>query len=105
MTWNLHGGLADPAWTHTVGTIPEEARHLLQVTKEPCIRASNKKRIGNRLGDNGHAIQIFVETTGLSVVRDFCGHGIGSSLHEEPQVAHFGSQVRPQIKRGMVTHG
>ncbi|MGG0757097.1 M24 family metallopeptidase [Brevibacillus laterosporus] len=86
-------------------TIPEEARHLLQVTKEPCIRVSNKKRIGNRLGDNGHAIQIFVETTGLSVVRDFCGHGIGPSLHEEPQVAHFGSQVRTQIKRGMVTHG
>lgn len=70
LTWNLNGCFADPAWTHTVGTIPEEARHLLQVTKEPCIRASNKKRIGNRLGDNGHAIQIFVATKVLEISVD-----------------------------------
>lgn len=77
-----------------------------KLPRNPCIRASNKKRIGNRLGDNGHAIQRFVETKGLSVVRDFCGHGIGPSLHEEPQVAHFGSPGKGlRLIEGMVTHG
>lgn len=100
---NLHGGLADSAWTHTVGTISEEAKHLLQITKESMYKGIEQALIGNRLGDIGHAIQNFVEAEGLSVVRDFCGHGIGPSLHEEPQVAHYGKPGKGlKLKKGMV---
>ncbi|QDX94113.1 type I methionyl aminopeptidase [Brevibacillus laterosporus] len=100
---NLHGGLADSAWTHTVGTISEEAKHLLQITKESMYKGIEQALIGNRLGDIGHAIQTFVEAEGLSVVRDFCGHGIGPTLHEEPQVAHYGKPGKGlRLKEGMV---
>jgi methionyl aminopeptidase len=56
----------------------------------PCGRASCKVKPGARLGDIGHAIQTFAENQGFSVVREFCGHGIGRKFHEEPQVLHYG---------------
>jgi methionyl aminopeptidase len=103
MVVNLNGGLADSAWTYPVGNIPETTRKLLDVTKKSLYSGIEKAVIGNRIGDIGHAIQTCVESEGFSVVRDFIGHGIGPTIHEEPQVPHFGPPNRGlRLKEGMV---
>ncbi|WP_048601540.1 type I methionyl aminopeptidase [Rubeoparvulum massiliense] len=103
MVVNLDGWLADSAWSYAVGNISEEAQNLLDVTKESLYIGIEQAVVGNRIGDIGHAIQTFAEGKGLSVVREFCGHGIGQQMHEDPQVPHFG---RPghgvRLKEGMV---
>ncbi|MEA3319780.1 MAG: type I methionyl aminopeptidase [Bacillota bacterium] len=103
MVVNLHGALADSAWTYAVGEVSDAAQKLMDVTKKSLYLGIEKAVIGNRLGDIGHAIQTYVEKEGYSVVRDFTGHGIGKSIHEEPQVFHFGSPGRGvRLKEGMV---
>lgn len=103
MVVNLDGGLADSAWSYAVGEISEEKQKLLDVTKESLYRAINQVKVGNRLGDIGHAIQSYVESKGFSVVRDFIGHGIGKDMHEDPQVLHYGTPGRGQrLVEGMV---
>ncbi|NLV89545.1 MAG: type I methionyl aminopeptidase [Tissierellia bacterium] len=103
MVVNVDGWLADSAWSYAVGNISDKARKLLDVTKEALYRGIEKALVGNRLGDIGHAIQSFVEAEGFSVVRDFVGHGIGRSMHEDPQVAHYGIQGRGiRLTEGMV---
>ncbi|MFZ3589239.1 type I methionyl aminopeptidase [Bacillus sp. DJP31] len=103
MVVNLNGGLADSAWTYAVGEIPEASTKLMEVTKKALYVGIEKAVAGNRIGDIGHAIQTYVEAEGFSVVRDFIGHGIGPTLHEEPQVPHFGLPNRgPRLKEGMV---
>ncbi|MCK0471036.1 type I methionyl aminopeptidase [Halalkalibacter sp. APA_J-10(15)] len=103
MVVNLHGGLADSAWSYIVGTVPDKTRRLLEVTKESLYKGIEKAYVGNRLGDIGHAIQTYVESEGFSVVRDFTGHGIGPTLHEPPQVLHFGEpDTGRKLKEGMV---
>lgn len=100
---NLHGGLADSAWTHTVGTISNDASRLLKITKESMYKGIEQALIGNRIGDIGHAIQTFVEAEGFSIVRDFTGHGIGKTLHEDPPVPYYGKPGKgPRLKEGMV---
>lgn len=103
MVVNLDGGLADSAWTHTVGNISNENKKLLQVTKESLYKGIEQAQVGNRLGDIGHAIQSFVEAEGFSVVRDFTGHGIGKTIHEEPTVLHYGKPGKGlRLREGMV---
>jgi methionyl aminopeptidase len=103
MVVNLNGALADSAWTYAVGNIPEKTQKLLDVTKEALYLGIERAVAGNRIGDIGHAIQTYVEAEGFSVVRDFIGHGIGPTIHEEPQVPHFGLPHRGlRIKEGMV---
>jgi len=103
MVVNLNGWLADSAWSYAVGEISEEAQHLLQVTEEALYRGIKEARIGNRIGDIGYAIQTYAEGEGLSVVRDFVGHGIGPTIHEEPQVPHYGVSGKGlRLKEGMV---
>lgn len=103
MVVNLDGGLADSAWSYAVGEISEEKQRLLDVTKESLYRAIDQVKVGNRLGDIGHAIQSYVEAEGFSVVRDFIGHGIGKDMHEDPQVLHYGNPGRGQrLVEGMV---
>ncbi|MEZ2659715.1 type I methionyl aminopeptidase [Aneurinibacillus aneurinilyticus] len=100
---NLHGGLADSAWTHTVGTISNDASRLLKITKESMYKGIEQALIGNRIGDIGHAIQTYVEAEGFSIVRDFTGHGIGKTIHEDPPVPHYGKPGKgPRLKEGMV---
>ncbi|WP_282939096.1 type I methionyl aminopeptidase [Paenibacillus sp. RC67] len=100
---NLNGSLADSAWTYAVGTISEEARRLMEITQQSMYKGIEQALVGNRLGDIGHAIQSFVEPTGFSVVRDFCGHGVGPTLHEDPQVPHFGKPgTGLRLKEGMI---
>lgn len=100
---NLNGYLADSAWTHPVGTISGAAKRLLNVAKEAMFKGIEKAVAGNRLGDIGHTIQTYVEGEGFSVVRDFTGHGIGRTMHEEPTVLHYGQPGRGlKLREGMV---
>jgi len=103
MVVNLNGGLADSAWTYTVGAVSDEAAKLLEVTKKALYIGIEQAKIGNRIGDIGASIQQYAEGEGYSVVRDFIGHGIGAVIHEKPEVPHFGEKGKgPRIKEGMV---
>ena len=103
MVVNVDGWLADSAWSYAVGTISDEAKKLLDVTKKALYLAIEKSVIGNRLGDIGYTIQSYVESHGFSVVKDFVGHGIGKDMHEDPQVLHYGTPGRGQrLVEGMV---
>jgi methionyl aminopeptidase len=100
---NLHGALADSAWTYAVGEVSEEVKNLLHVTKESLYKGIEQAVIGNRIGDIGYAIQTYVEENGFSVVRDFTGHGIGTTIHEDPFIPHFGERGKGiRLKEGMV---
>jgi methionyl aminopeptidase len=103
MVVNLDGWLADSAWSYGIGNISEQATKLLDTTKESLFRGIEQAVAGNRIGDVAHAIQIYAESNGFSVVRDFIGHGIGSEMHEAPEVPHYGPAGRgPRLKEGMV---
>jgi methionyl aminopeptidase len=97
------GWHADSAWTYPVGEISAEAQRLLNITKESLFQGIAKARVGNRIGDIGHAVQKYVEQHGYSVVRDLVGHGIGRSLHEEPSsVPMFGKpRTGEPLREGM----
>ena len=86
----LDGWVADAARTFPVGQITPVARKLLTVTEESLFMAVPQCQVGNRLGDVSHAIQQHVEGAGLSIVRALVGHGIGRSMHEEPQIPNYG---------------
>lgn len=96
------GFIGDNAATVRVGTVDAESEHLCQ-TAEACLAAAIEvARVGNRVGDIGHAVQSLAETAGYSVVRDFCGHGVGRKLHEDPQVPNFGRPGKGSVlKEGM----
>ncbi len=97
------GFYGDVAVTYPVGTIADNARRLLEVTKASLDKAVENARVGNRVHDISYAVQSFVEANGFSVVREFVGHGIGRSLHEEPQVPNFGTRgTGARLKEGMV---
>jgi methionyl aminopeptidase len=98
----LNGFYGDSAVTVPVGRVSEEAAKLLKVTRESLEKGIEQVRLGGRISDIGHAIQAHVEAHGLSVVREFVGHGIGSALHEEPQIANYGEPGRgPRLAEGM----
>src|SRR5437763_1991671 len=99
----LEGFYADSAITVPVGDVADEHKKLLQVTKESLDRAISKMVIGNTVGDIGAAVQSVVEANGFSVVRDFVGHGIGTRLHEDPQVPNYGTRGHgTRLREGMV---
>lgn len=103
MVVNLNGGLADSAWTYPVGTIDDDAKKLLDVTKTSLYKGIEQAQVGNRIGDIGHAIQTYAENAGLAVVKDFTGHGIGPTIHEPPHIPHFGLPDKgTRLKEGMV---
>lgn len=87
----LDGYHGDSAYTFPVGKISAEAQRLLDVAKQALYDGIQMAVAGNRIGDIGAAIQHRVETSGYSVVRDFVGHGIGRSLHEDPAVPNYGT--------------
>ncbi len=97
------GYYGDAAVTVPVGEITPGARRLLKITEEALYRGIAEVKAGNRIGDISAAIQGYVEAAGYSVVRDLVGHGIGKSLHEDPQVPNYGSSGRGvELKPGMV---
>jgi len=100
----LDGFYGDAAITVAVGSeIKPELQKLLDVTRDSLYRAIEKVRIGNTVGDVGAAVQQHVEANGFSVVREFVGHGIGTRLHEDPQVPNYGSAGHgARLREGMV---
>ncbi|HBL30357.1 MAG TPA: type I methionyl aminopeptidase [Acidobacteria bacterium] len=97
------GYYGDAARTFAVGRIDAEAQRLLEVTEEALRRAVAQVRPGGRLSDIGHAVQRYAESQGFSIVREFSGHGIGASLHEDPQIPNYGTPGKgPKLKPGMV---
>ncbi|AJO78514.1 type I methionyl aminopeptidase [Pseudomonas sp. MRSN 12121] len=103
ITLEKNGFIADASKMYLIGDVSPKARHLVSTTFEAMWQGIEAVRPGARLGDIGHAIQKYAETRGYSVVREYCGHGIGRQMHEEPQVLHFG---RPgtglELREGMV---
>ena len=102
----LDGYFADHAVTVMVGEpeqIPAAVRKLLDVTQQALADAIDQARVGRRLGDISHTVQQRAEASGFSVVREFVGHGIGTHLHEDPQVPNFGAAGSgPKLRAGMV---
>jgi methionyl aminopeptidase len=99
----LDGYFADAALTVPVGKISPEREKLLRVTRESLERAIEKVRPGNRLGDVSAAVQQWVEQNGYSVVREFVGHGIGTKMHEDPQLPNYGIPGHGvRLQEGMV---
>jgi methionyl aminopeptidase len=97
------GWVADAARTFPVGEISPVASQLLAVTEEALFHAVEQCRPGNRLGDVSHAVQAHVEANGFSIVRSLVGHGIGRSMHEEPQIPNYGPPGRGIVlEEGMV---
>lgn len=97
------GYYGDAARTHAVGNVDQEAIRLIEVTKDSFYEGLKFCREGYRLSDISHAIQSYVEANGFSVVTDLVGHGIGTQLHEDPQVPNFGPPNKgPRLKKGMV---
>jgi len=98
-----NGWVADAARTFPVGPISPVARKLLTVTEEALFLAVPQCRVGNRLGDVSHTIQQHVEDAGLSIVRTLVGHGIGRSMHEDPQIPNYGEpHTGIELEEGMV---
>jgi len=98
----VNGYFGDGAVTIPVGNVTDEALNLIRVTKESLYLGIAEARAGARLSDISNAVQTCAESSGFSVVRDFVGHGIGSKMHEDPQVPNVGKPGRgPRLKAGM----
>jgi methionyl aminopeptidase len=100
----MEGYYGDAAITVAVdGSVKPEVQKLLEVTEASLYKGIEQVRVGNSIGDVGAAVQEFVEASGFSVVREFVGHGIGTKLHEEPQIPNFGSRGHgARLREGMV---
>jgi methionyl aminopeptidase len=98
----LDGFVADSAYTFPIGDISAEAERLLEGCQAALAAGIEQCRVGNRLSDISHAIQVVTEEQGFSVVRSLVGHGVGRSMHEEPQIPNYGESGRgPLLAEGM----
>ena len=103
ITLEKHGYIADSSKTYLVGDVSSAAKKLVQVTYEALWHGIHAVRPGARLGDIGHAIERHARRHNYTVVREYCGHGIGRAMHEEPQVLHYGKAGTGLVLReGMV---
>lgn len=99
----MHGFYGDSAYTFAVGEIAPEVKSLLEVTKESLLRGVAQAKAGNRVGDISAAVQSCAESHKYGVVRELVGHGLGKSMHEEPEVPNYGARGRgPLLREGMV---
>ena len=98
----LNGYHGDSCYTFAVGAIDEKTERLLKVTKESLYKGIEAAKAGKRIGDISNAVQTYCERNGYSVVREMCGHGIGKSMHELPEVPNYGRRgIGPVLKPGM----
>ena len=98
----VNGHYGDTSRMFTIGKTSVKLNNLINATYESMMSAIKILKPGVRLGDIGHAIQSFVEERGFSVVRDFCGHGIGTTFHEAPNILHYGNKnTGMELKPGM----
>lgn len=92
----------DSAWTYAVGKITDAAQMLLNVTEESLYKGLEQAIVGNRISDISHAIGTYVEEREFTIVREYSGHGIGQSLHEDPHIVNYGPKGKgPRLKAGM----
>ena len=99
----MEGYIADAAMTFPIGDISEEARRLLRATEESLAKGIEQCKVGNRVGDISHAVQVHAESHGYAVVQSMVGHGVGRDMHEDPQVPNFGPPHQgPELREGMV---
>ena len=99
----VEGYYSDCAVTHAVGVVTPKVEKLLRVTEASLYAAIDKAVVGGRLFDISNAVQVMCEAEGYGVVREFVGHGIGKSMHEDPQVPNYGDPGKgPRLKAGMV---
>ena len=99
----INGYHGDSAYTFAVGDVSPEAQRLLDTTRESLYLGIKQAVKGNRIGDIGHAVQKYVEARGYSVVREYTGHGVGASVHEDPSVPNYGTPHRGyRLEEGMV---
>lgn len=99
----VNGWVGDNAWTFYVGTVSDEVRGLCECTRD-CLKAGIEQATpGNHLGDIGHAVQSLAEGNGYGVVREYVGHGVGRSMHEDPSVPNYGKRGRgTKLQVGMI---
>lgn len=93
----------DSAWSYAVGDISEEKKYLLEHTKKALYEGLSKVKPGNRIGDISNAIEVYANKYHLGIVKELVGHGVGSELHEDPEVPNYGTKnTGPRLKEGMV---
>lgn len=93
----------DSAWTYTVGEVDDKTRKLLEDTEKSLFIGLAQVKPGNRIGDIGYAIEQYAHKHNLGVVKELCGHGVGTSIHEDPEVPNYGiPNTGPRLKEGMV---
>jgi len=98
--WKGYHG--DSAWTYAVGHASDDVKHLMKVTEESLYAGLAQVKPGNRVGDISHAVQEYLESHGCSTPRDYTGHGIGTEVHEDPNVPNWGKAGRgPRLRKGM----
>lgn len=98
----VDGWVGDGAWTFPVGKVSPVARRLLDVTRDALYLGIQAARAGGRIGDIGNAVETHVRANGFAVIRDYVGHGVGRSMHEEPQVPNYGTPGRgTKLQPGM----
>ena len=103
ITLEKNGFIADSSKTYMVGNTPPAAKRLVRVAQEAMWHGIRQVRPGAHVGDIGFAIERHAKKNGYSVVREFCGHGIGREMHEEPQVLNYGRPgTGPKLREGMV---
>ena len=103
ITLENDGFIADSSKTYLIGNVSVGARRLVRVTYEAMWKGIRQVRPGARLGDIGHAIETHAKSHGYAVVRDYCGHGIGREMHEDPQVMHFGRPGTGEVLQAGMT--
>lgn len=98
----VDGWFGDTSRMYVAGTLPRKAERLVQVTHDALMKGIEAAKPGNTFGDIGHAIQVYAESNRMSVVRDFCGHGLGRVFHAPPNVVHYGRPgTGPTLEEGM----
>lgn len=93
----------DSAWTYAVGDIDEDKKYLMEHTEKSLFEGIKQVKPGNRIGDIGYAVEKYAKAHNLGVVRELCGHGVGTDVHEDPDVPNYGTKgTGPILKEGMV---
>ena len=99
--WKGYHG--DSGWTYAVGDISDDAKYIMEHTEKALFEGLKQVKPGNRIGDVSYAIQKYAEEHNLGVVKELCGHGVGTDVHEDPEVPNFGiPNTGPKLKEGMV---
>ena len=97
------GYQGDAAWTYAVGEIDDDKKYLMEHTEKALYEGIKQARAGNHVGDISYAVQKYAEDHNLGVVRELCGHGVGTDVHEDPEVPNYGEAgTGPKLREGMV---